>query len=68
MQKEIYLQIIGKAEKRGEGEGGMGEGDREGMGKGGGGGCILPLYMELEGEHCQNVWQEGYTVFTLLEI
>ncbi len=40
----------------------------KGVGKEGRGGCILPLYMELEGEHCQNVWQEGFTVFTLLEI
>ncbi len=38
MQKEIYLQIIGKAEKReGKGVGGRegeGEGDREGVGGG----------------------------------
>jgi hypothetical protein len=70
VQKEIYLQIIGKAEKReGRGGGGGWGEDGEGVKEIGGwgeerGGCILPLYMELEGKHCQNLAGGEHTVYT----
>jgi hypothetical protein len=52
----------------GEGGGGRGGGGKE-IGRGWGrkerGGCILPLYMELEGEHCQNLAEGIHSVHTV---